>query len=221
MTEQLPSIDTLQHLTSSRAAITALGLGDGGRFLAVGAPIPNLHVIATHGDAFEHAVPTGAFRASFDETDQLAICHPLYDGFLVTRLSMQCDLDGLEIRPSTSLRTCITPHHTPGAIAAGQDHPIDLELHPGNIPATGAFGTLHAIDPETDSDVCRPMTIVLASSAAVDCVLAGRVDGPLASEDFDEVITALRGDRPRIARIARRITAAEQPTSSWRRWLRR
>lgn len=221
MTEQLPTIDTLAHLTDLSAAVAALGLGDGGRFIARGAPIPNLRVIATRDDAFEHAVPTGAFRATFDETDQLAICHPLYDGFLVTRLSLQCDLAGLEIRPSTSLHTCITPHHTPGPLAAGQDHPIDLELHPGNIPSAGVRGMLHAIDPATDSDVCQPMTIVLASSPAVDCVLAGRVDGPLSPDDFDEVITTLHGDRPRIARIARRISAAEQPTSTWRRWLRR
>ena len=167
----------------------------------------------------------GTHRADVDETHRLVLLHPLYDGFISLEVTARTDLDGVFVVPDATLAPIITSHHRTGPLARGQVLPIDLELHPGKIQSPASSGLLELRDASNEL-VAPPVRITLATDFALDCVLAGAVDGPFAAPQLlDQAVEELQGGRNRVRRLAQRIEALEsgRPDPGWRRrpWRRR
>ena len=150
---------------------------------------------------------SGERRASTDESHRVALMHPLYDGFITVELVAHCDLTDLRLVASPELDHVVTPHHKVGAIGAGQRRPVDVELHPGAIPALGVSGWLRVVD-EAGQDAAPPMRLTLATHGSLDCVLAGHEEGPWAApETLDGIVDELLAGRGGAKRLAARIDA--------------
>lgn len=149
----------------------------------------------------------GAARATTDEMHRLALLHPEYDGFLTLHVTARADLDGVFVLPSPELATVVTSHHRIGPLERGQELPIDLELHPGHVREPGATGTIALVDASGEA-VAPEVRLTLATDAALDCVLAGEVDGPFPDPDaFVAAVADLLAGRGGPRRLARRIEA--------------
>jgi hypothetical protein len=167
---------------------------------------------------------TDARRATTDETHRLALVHPEYDGFITLHVTARADLDGVFVVPDTQLEPAVTAHHRTGPLARGQVLPIDLELHPGRISPRGLDGHVRFVD-ASGSVIAPSMRLTLASDAALDCVLAGAVDGPFESmETLERAVDELLAGRGTARRLAQRIdtqaAGGEDPGWSrlpWRR----
>jgi len=163
--------------------------------------------------------PTGAARATTDESHRLALVHPAYDGFITLELRAQTDLADLRVVVGAALDRVLTAHHRTGAIAAGQVRPVDLELHPGSIERPTTSGVLHIVDEHGD-DAAPPVRITLASDRTFACQLAGALDGPWSDEaDFEQAVEDLRAGRGDARRLSRRISVvfAGSPDPGWSR----
>lgn len=149
----------------------------------------------------------GAARACTDETHRLVLLHPQYDGFVSLHVTARCDLDGVFVMPDEELAAVITSHHRTGLLARGQVLPIDLELHPGKIREPVSSGTLAIVDVDGEP-VAPAVRFTLSTDPALDCVLAGAIDGPFRSrEAFEQAVDDLRERRGGARRLARRIEA--------------
>ena len=167
----------------------------------------------------------GTRRATTDETHRLALLHPEYDGFLALHVTARADLDGVFVVPSAELASVVTSHHRTGPLARGQVLPIDLELHPGNVGRRGTSGTLSLVDASGEA-IAEHVTLTLATDPALDCVLAGAVDGPFDDRaTFEQAVAELLEGRGRARRLAERIEALadgrEDPGWSRVPWRRR
>lgn len=169
---------------------------------------------------------TGTRRASVDERHRLVLLHPEFDGFVTLEVTARTDLDGVFVLPSPELARIVTSHHRTGPLARGQVLPIDLELHPGNVERPASDGTLRLVDVDGE-DVVEPVRLTLATDRALDCVLAGRDEGPLPDEPsfeaaIDELLAGIGGPRRLAARIEALDAGGADPgwgrrTPWWRR----
>lgn len=165
-------------------------------------------------------------RATVDERHRLVLLHPEFDGFVTLEVRARTDLDGVFVLPSPQLARVVTSHHRTGPLARGQVLPIDVELHPGNVARPASDGTLRLVDVEGE-DVVEPVRMTLASDRALDCVLAGRDEGPFADgHEFDTAVEELLRGRGHARRLATRIQRlqADLPDPGWGRrlpWTRR
>ncbi len=151
----------------------------------------------------------GVRRATTDETHRLALLHPEYDGFLTLHVTAHADVDGVFVLPSPELASVVTSHHRTGPLERGQVLPIDLELHPGNVRQPVSSGTISLVD-ASGEPVAADVRFTFATDAALDCVLAGAVDGPFGSVDaFEEAVGELADRRGGARRLARRLEALE------------
>ncbi len=149
----------------------------------------------------------GASRAATDETHRLALLHPEYDGFLTLHVTARADLDGVFVVPSPELANVVTSHHRIGPLERGQELPIDLELHPGNVHTPATSGTISLVDAGGEP-VAPDVQLTLATNASLNCVLAGVVDGPFAdAATFEQAVTDLIAGRGGPRRLAQRIEA--------------
>ncbi len=150
---------------------------------------------------------TGANRATTDETHRLALLHSEYDGFLTLHVTARADLDGVFVVPSPELATVVTSHHRIGPLERGQELPIDLELHPGHVREPGMSGTISLVD-ASGEQVAEDVRLTLATDDALDCVLAGAIDGPFPDDAALEAAVAdLVAGRGTARRLAQRIDA--------------
>ena len=149
----------------------------------------------------------GAARASTDETHRLVLLHPEYDGFVSLHVTARADLDGVFVVPDPDLVDVVTAHHRTGPLARGQQLPIDLELHPGKVREPASSGLLELVDAEGEP-VAPPVRLTLATDPALDCVLAGAVDGPFEDAGtFEQAVADLRERRGQARRLAARVEA--------------
>jgi hypothetical protein len=149
----------------------------------------------------------GARRASTDETHRLVLLHPEYDGFVSLHVTARADLDGVFVVPDPDLVDIVTSHHRTGPLARGQELPIDLELHPGKVREPASSGLLELVDASGDP-VAPPVRLTLATDPALDCVLAGTVDGPFGDDAaFAQAVDELRAGRGSARRLAQRVEA--------------
>ncbi len=150
---------------------------------------------------------TGRRRATTDETHRLALLHSEYDGFLTLEVTARCDLDGAFVVPSQELGSVITSHHRIGPLARGQVLPVDLELHPGNVREPATSGVLSLVDASGEM-IAPDVRVTLATDDALDCVLAGAVDGPFGDPGaFAAAVEDLVAGRGTPRRLAQRIEA--------------
>jgi hypothetical protein len=151
----------------------------------------------------------GDARASTDETHRLALVHPQYDGFVTLAVTARADLDGVFVLPDPELADVVTSHHRTGPLARGQVLPIDLELHPGRVAAPATSGELHLVD-ASGEDVAPPVRLTIATDPALDCVLAGAVDGPFTNVDsFELAVGELQVGIGSARALARRVEVLE------------
>lgn len=168
----------------------------------------------------------GSRRASVDERHRLVLLHPEFDGFVTLEVTARTDLDGVFILPSPELARVVTSHHRTGPLARGQLLPIDIELHPGNIGRPASDGTLRLVDVD-GVDVADPVRLTLSTDRTLDCVLAGRDDGPFAdTASFEAAVDDLLSGAGQARRLAARVEAlhAGAPDPGWGRrlpWRRR
>lgn len=157
---------------------------------------------------------------TFDETEQLAVVHPQYDGFLVAHVAAHVDVAELRIVADGKLASVVTAHHLEGPLLRGQVRAVDLELHPGVIAERGVTGSVAAYDGE--QALGRALTLTLATSAGVECLLAGRQAGPLPEERFVELVGLVQRGEIDARGLARAInqTDGDAPRAGWRRWRR-
>lgn len=149
----------------------------------------------------------GATRATTDETHRLALLHPEYDGFLTLQVTARADVDGVFVVPSQELADVITSHHRIGPLERGQELPIDLELHPGLVREPGMSGTIRLVDASGET-IAPDVRLTLATDDALDCVLAGAVDGPFTDTgSFEDAVADLLAGRGTARRLARRVDA--------------
>ena len=203
---------------SQLATIDELDLRDGAQIVVPDVRVPGLTAIGdveigSHVFHRYHA-PAGTRRAHFDEEHLLAIMHPQYDGFVVATLLAHGPLLTPTIVASEALAAVITPHHRLGPLGRGQVRPIDLELHPGVIPPTGITGVLEVHEDGQPTGVTMHMTV--ATTPGIDCVLAGRTEGPLAADRFDELIAAISSGSIPARKAVRAITGDVR--RGWRWW---
>ena len=150
---------------------------------------------------------TDTARATTDETHRLALLHPEYDGFLTLHVTARANLDGVFVVPSPELANVVTSHHRIGPLERGQELPIDLELHPGHVREPATSGTIALVDASGES-IAPDARLTLATDAALDCVLAGAIDGPFEDVDaFEGAVTDLLAGRGGPRRLAHRIEA--------------
>lgn len=173
-----------------------------------------------HGPHVFHvyAPPTDAHAASFDEGHQLAVVHPRYDGFLVTTITARRRIEDLRLVVEGELVGAVTPHHLEGPLARGQQRAVDIELHPGVVPDRGLAGQIALFDGE--HRLGPTMQLTLATSPAVEAVLAGELAGPLSAERFTELVDGLRGGELTPRKVARIVGGEQERTRSWRPWRR-
>lgn len=124
---------------------------------------------------YGYTVGRSDVQCAFDEPFMVAVCHPQYDGFLTTSIRSPFTVGDLKIAASPEIAPYVDAHYARGALYASQRRPIDIELHPGNIPRRGVQGKLRVIDGQRD--VSATMTLTLASVAAVECEVAEYEDG--------------------------------------------
>jgi hypothetical protein len=149
----------------------------------------------------------GARRASTDETHLHVQLHPEYDGIVSLHVTARADLDGVFVVPDPDLVDIVTSHHRTGPLARGQELPIDLELHPGKVREPASSGLLELVDASGDP-VAPPVRLTLATDPALDCVLAGTVDGPFGDvAAFAQAVDELRAGRGSARRLAQRVEA--------------
>lgn len=149
----------------------------------------------------------GTRRASVDERHRLVLLHPRFDGFVSLEVTARCDLDGVFVLPSEALARVVTSHHRTGPLARGQRLPIDIELHPGNVERPASDGTLRLVDVEGE-DVVDPVRLTLATDRSLDCVLAGRDEGPFAdAASFDAAVEELLAGIGSARRLSARVEA--------------
>jgi hypothetical protein len=166
----------------------------------------------------------GDRRATTDEQHRVVLLHSKYDGFITLEVTARADLDGVFVLPDEHLARVVTAHHRTGPVARGQQLPIDLELHPGNVERPATDGMLRLVDVE-GTDIAPPVRITISTDDSLDCVLAGLVDGPFEPEALELAVTELldgRGDAYRMARrVATMQNGGEDPGWGRRGWLRR
>lgn len=161
----------------------------------------------------------GRGRAVTDETHRLALLHPGYDGFLSLEVTARADIDGVFVLPDRPLDRVVTAHHRTGPLARGQQLPIDLELHPGNVASPATSGLLDLVDSEGDP-VAPTVRLTLATDPSLGCELAGAVDGPFpAADGFEQAVRELVEGRGSARRLARRICVLQAggPDPGWSR----
>ncbi|MCB0878293.1 MAG: hypothetical protein KDC46_04850 [Thermoleophilia bacterium] len=168
----------------------------------------------------------GQGRATTDERHRLVLVHPEYDGFVSLTVRARADVDGVFVVPEPALDAIVTSHHRTGPLLRGQELPIDLELHPGNVARRGSDGMLRLVD-ASGEDVAPPVRLTVATDSSLDCVLAGAVDGPWDDDQqFEAAVEELLSGRGSARRMALRIDAitAGKPDPGWGRslpWRRR
>jgi len=168
-------------------------------------------------ERFEGAVDDR--RAEPDELHRLVLVHPEYDGFVTLHVTARADVDGVFVLPSPELASIVTSHHRVGPLARGQVLPIDLELHPGHVAAPASSGLLSLVDAGGDA-VSVDVRLTIATDAALECTLAGEVDGPFDDADaFRLAVDDLRAGRGSARRLATRIEALldARPDPGWSR----
>lgn len=167
---------------------------------------------------------TGSGRAATDETHRLALLHPDYDGFLSLEVTARAELDGVFVVPEAALSRVVTAHHRTGPLARGQRLPIDLELHPGNVPPRGTTGLLELVD-ASGAALAPPVRLTLATDPTLECELAGAVDGPFPDQaTFEAAVLDLLEARETTRHLARRVRALAAGAADpgvRRRWWRR
>lgn len=131
------------------------------------------------------------------------------------------DITQLDIRPDSSLQATVTAHHRTSPVRVGQMCPVDLELHPGSIGRRGAQGVIRIFDAADNTEVAEPLSLTLAASPATSCTIAGRADGPLSPQSFDQVEQELAAGTLSARSALRRIERAERRQESPRRWWHR
>ncbi len=163
----------------------------------------------------------GDRRATTDERHRLVLVHPQYDGFVTLTVHARADLDAVFVLPDRELDRIVTSHHRTGPLERGQQLPIDLELHPGNVARHGTDGVLRLVD-SSGEDVAPPVRLTVATDPGLDCVLAGADDGPFESpEALAAVVDELLDGRGSASRLERRVEAlaAGGDDPGWgRRW---
>jgi hypothetical protein len=165
-----------------------------------------------------------AGRACTDEQHRLVLLHSQYDGFVTLEVTARTDLEGVFVLPDEQLASVVTAHHRTGPVARGQQLPIDLELHPGNVQRGGIDGELRLVDTD-GADVAPAVRMTVATDDTLDCVLAGLADGPFEPADFERAVSELLAGRGDARRLARRVTSMQagddDPGWGRRGWLRR
>lgn len=198
-------------------------------------PCDNLAVVTAHDVELDAATlraeldlrwpdATGARRAATDEQHRIVLLHSQYDGFVTLELRARADMGGVFVLPDAALASVVTSHHRTGPVARGQRLPIDLELHPGNVAKPASDGLLRLVDTD-GADVAPAVRLTIATDDSLDCVLAGRVDGPFDPEALELAVSELLAGRADARRLARRVTTmqdgGEDPGWGRRGWLRR
>ncbi|MCW2962441.1 MAG: hypothetical protein JWM25_1552 [Thermoleophilia bacterium] len=216
MIDPMAAVESTFHVATLEAELRAAlaPLAEGDEIGSVGLPLPGLEPLRVDGpgDAatvWWYAAPIGGARAATDETHRLALLHPRYDGFISLQVTARTDLSDFSIVADSTLAPLLTSHHLTGSLRRGQSRAVDLELHPGAIPAGGADGLLRIVD-ATGTAIAPPVRVTLATDPALECTLAGAVDGPWPADAFapiiDELLAGVGGPR----RLARRIAAVER-----------
>jgi hypothetical protein len=150
---------------------------------------------------------TGDRRAGTDESHRLVLCHPEYDGFVTLLVTARTDLDGVLLLPEPALDRVMTAHHRTARLQRGEQLPIDLELHPGNVEHPASDGTIRIVDPDGE-DVAAPVRLTVATHRSLECVLAGACDGPLEPAELQAAADQLRAGATNVRALARRIDRA-------------